>query len=244
MVKEIKRIRTNLEVESFGDLGVLNHCQINISEVRTQDAVATHVSESGRRAGRLNREICRKHPLIQRIFGHRNLAQNQRSDRVSDAGDVSARNYYGKWISTLRAHNRRQLPSAYRAIAFERQLINRVDDEAVTGIEVGVAFAAYDVQAVRHDHSVAVARHIVNGVRVGVRGVELQAMGELFVSSDPQGVIGRGRVAVTFGEGISKANTGQNRTARRQRPEGPARGSTQSEELVDVPVDLQMCALA
>src|SRR5260370_3994379 len=98
-----------------------------------------------------------RNPLPERIPGHRDGTDDKRRNRVTHAGDGRARNHHGEGVAALCAYDRRDLPPAHQAIAFEGQVVDSVHYESVAGIEIGVAAASKNVRAVLHDDSVVVA---------------------------------------------------------------------------------------
>src|SRR5262249_50682769 len=157
--------------------------QINIDKARSYERVASQVAKGGlgcrigEDAGVIT-GAARGNPLSQGIVRNRERSHDNRSYRVARAGDGGGGDHYVKGIAALRAENRGDLPSTYEPVALEGQVVNGVDDEPLPRVEVRTALAAGYIGAVRDHNAIVVARRIINGVRPGVRRVELQAMRE------------------------------------------------------------------
>ena len=95
----------------------------------------------------------------------------------------------------------------------------------MTHVEIGAAAAAEDVVAVLNNQPFIVAGDFINGMRPGVRSIELQALAHAFIGGDPKSVVIRIGTAVTEGNGIPQRSTGENRAVQRQLLERPAGGT-------------------
>src|SRR5262249_38871337 len=179
MIEHIERIHMELQVHLLAEFGALQHGEIEVLEVRSYDAIATYVAK---RIGYRSERGSRIHKPVQgkRVLGKLNGTVGIRPNGVADTRDGAGGEYYVKGISTLQTDNRRNGPAAHERIPLEGQIVDRVDDEPVAGIEVGGAAAAKDVRAVLHNDSVIVARGLIDGVRPRIGRVELQTVGHAF----------------------------------------------------------------
>src|SRR5258708_1862288 len=82
-------------------------------------------------------------------------------------------------------------------------------------VEIGEAPVTVDVIAVLDYHPLEVAGILVDGFRVTVRSVELQALREVFFRSHPERVVGRISDAFIYGD-IAERHARIDRAARRE----------------------------
>ncbi len=67
-------------------------------------------------------------------------------DRRSRKGSVAEMEI--DWVSTLECFDESQLPTLEEAVAFERQVVNTVQDKTIASIEIGQSAIAANVVAV------------------------------------------------------------------------------------------------
>src|SRR5580692_9731909 len=157
------------------------------------------------------------------------------------------------WIAVLGHGHHAELPSGDEAIALERQLIEAADDDPVARVEFGGSvIAAWIVNVLNGNGIAGTDRAVIEGMRVGVGGQKLEAVGKMFIERDPQGVvigISRTENSSDIADGArwigSRALGGENRTGERQSGIG-ARVDVETvphERLIEVAGHLQVRGL-
>src|SRR6266481_7133451 len=112
-----------------------------------------------------------------------------------------------KWVPGLRLDDRTDLPSTHKAVRFERQLVKPAQDEAVPDIELRRTVIPARVICILQDvRFVTRQRIVIERLRIGVGGQELQPAGEMLVESDPQRVVVRVSVAIHLVDGAESAS--------------------------------------
>src|SRR5882762_9863647 len=160
MVKEVKRIRAELHVDSLRYFGVLDQRQIQVRKSGTIESVAAQIAE-GVSGGGAERRHSIGNPLG-RIPADLHRADQIRANGVARPRRIGCGEYDVEWIPALYRQDGRHLPSADEAVAFEGQVVNGVRDEPMSGVKIRRPAAAENVRAVLNDNPGIVARHFVN----------------------------------------------------------------------------------
>ena len=183
MVKEIKRIRAELYVDSLGYFGVLDQRQVQVRESGTIESVAPQIAE-GVSCGDAERRRSIGNPLG-RIPADLHRADQIRANGVASTRRVGCGEDDVEWIPALYGQDGRHFPSADEAVAFEGQVVNGIRHEPMPGVKIGRPATAENVRAVLNDNPGIVARDFVDRVRIGIGSVELQPMRQVLVRRNP-----------------------------------------------------------
>src|SRR5262245_11005920 len=155
MVEKVEDLRPELDPQPFVDLGVLEYREIYVVEIRSGDGIATEVAEvkdtaarhrqckdrigiTGAGGGGSNPRIadCIREPGVRARVSEDANGTNNIGSECRRPGEAINIGDDGDGIAALRLCNAGYLPAFDQTIAFERQFIDPVDDEPMTGIEI------------------------------------------------------------------------------------------------------------
>src|SRR5580692_1117104 len=209
MVPDVEELGAELEMHLFFDWKLLDEGQIPILQARSQDGVSSRVSECAQlRVGHKRASIKQRSRQAMRpvrISHHvrtRAIEDLAAAIRIGDVHQVVGRR---EPIAGLRRDNSGDLPVGDELVGNaremrtevlavpERQIIDKVDDESVAHVEIGVAIFQ---ERLRLQPEVALIlraetgrRRVIERVAVGVGRLKLQAIGKALFQAKLQSVV-------------------------------------------------------
>src|SRR5271155_88869 len=209
MIPDVEELGAELETHLFFDWKLLDEGQIPILQARSQDRVSSRISECAqlrvghKRASIKQRSRQAMRPVrISYHIGTRAIEDLAAAIRIGDVHQVIGR---CEPIAGLRRDDSGDLPVGDELVGNarevraevlavpERQIINKVDDESVAHVEIGVAIFQVRLRLQPEVSLILRAqtgrRRVVESVAIGVCGLKLQAVGETLFETKLQAVV-------------------------------------------------------
>src|SRR5262249_52336700 len=195
MVEKVEELGAELRARGLADLRILDDRKINVVEARPDDHVASQTAEA-----RDSHKDGGIEPTVY-VADDVNRTRNIGPERAGHTVDHAVGGNDVDRVAALRLDYRSELPALDVPVAFDRQFINRAQDETVARVEVRQSAVTTQVVAVLHDHSLRAERIVVERLRERIGCVELQASRKALIRCQPHRVVTRGARALDLCDG-------------------------------------------
>src|SRR3984957_14772633 len=211
VVEKIEQFRSELQVDPFRKLGVLDRGEVRVQKTRTRHGITPQIAKmAGLRIGapvgkksRTGELKCRRiaEPLSRPPRRrYRSCKVRPESSQAGRPGKASYRGDDIQRVASLHLVDQPELPPSPQPVLVERELLEPADHEAMPDVEVRQTAIVVHVQAILKNGPLTIKRIVVNRLGERVRAQELQPARKVLVDRHPQAVVAGVRGAIHIGD--------------------------------------------